>query len=722
MAKIDSLAHLNPEQREAVLTIDRPLKIVAGAGTGKTNVITTKIAHLINEHNYFPSQILAVTFTNKAAREMKERVAKMVIKQTGAPWILTFHALGVRILRTNHDSIKLPASFNIIDQGDQKTIIRRIVKAMFPRQESTQADFEKKALRQISEWKNDQVNPKEALAFNQNIYLDNLAKIYEAYDRELQRNQSLDFDDLLLRALEILHSDSVALKKWQEKFKYILVDEFQDTNQVQFDLIKMLRGQAPQLTVVGDPDQTIYSWRGAKNEIINNFNREFKHAKTVVLKQNYRSTQEILNLANDFIALNPHQEIKKLTANQKSGVIPQIHETLTGHYEAKFIAQEIKRLKKQHHYQNSDFFVLYRSNYWSRNLENVFTNEKLPFDLIGGIKFRERKVVKDALAFMKVLLTNDDLSMERVLRVTPRIGEVTVNKLRLMAREQDLSLFDLLVAEEPLVLKVSKYLAPLRDTFIKAQTKKDQSLEKLTRFLLVNSGYWDYAKSIDNLEHDNIDNLNELLQQLQLFDQEFEADNYGTDNRLLAFLQEEALSGNEDNLQTPNKITLLTIHSAKGLENKVVFVAGLNHGVFPSIHSAMKTKSLEEERRLLYVAITRAQERLYLTYVNGEYSVVTKSEMRPSKFIGELNRKHFHWHGNAVATHHREIEHQLPSSLRASLANHKIHYQRNDLVNHFVLGDGVVTKVVGDEVFVAFNNPKFGVQAIAINSPVLRKK
>ncbi|WP_100609830.1 ATP-dependent helicase [Entomoplasma freundtii] len=714
------LENLNKQQRQAVEIVDSPLRIVAGAGSGKTRVITTKIAYLIDHVGIKSTKILALTFTNKAAREMKDRVQKILQNEALNPFISTFHSFCARVLREEAPILNLPKHFNILDTADQRTILRQLIKAHDLSPEINVVKFEKKALGQISDWKNGLLSPDDVLETSANPDDREVAKLYKLYDERLRSEKALDFDDLQVYTYHLFSNYPEVLEKWRKRFDYVMVDEFQDTNDLQFELIRFLTKGRNDLTVVGDPDQTIYSWRGARVEIITNFQKYYPNAKTIVLNENYRSTQQILDLANDFIEQNHHREKKLIFTQNLGGKRPEVKEAASRYAEARYITSMIEKMVKNDGYQYNDFFILYRANYWSQEFEKVLTNAKIPYQLVGAIKFRERKVIKDAMAFLKVILLQDNLSMERLLHLTPKVGEVTQQKLTLLAQEKGLNLYEVVTSPENEALAVTKHLETLRNALIQGEqlANNQAPVTQILETLLDLSGYWEQVKILDNDEKDNQNHLKALLDQVQRFDDEFDPERYGESNPLLAFLQEEALTSGDDNQQEPNKVTLLTIHSAKGLENKVVFIAGVNQDVFPSRFSMMRTDSLEEERRALYVAMTRAKERLILSYVQGEYSRLSNGLLQASRFIRELNQDLIDIERN-IFVHNDGVITSQPASTKTMAASE---FQKGDLVNHILFGDGIVIKVYETEYQIAFNNPKFGVQILVKGNPVLRKK
>ncbi|QHX36346.1 ATP-dependent helicase [Spiroplasma sp. BIUS-1] len=716
------LKQLNDEQLDSVITTDVPLRIIAGAGSGKTRVITTKIAYLIEKENIFPSKILAVTFTNKAAQEMRDRVNKIIPDMDRNPMITTFHSFCVRVLREDCEYIGLSKDFTIIDNADQNKIIRDIIKNLDISTDKTKP--EKKILSKISNWKSKQLTWEEAYEETFNVAEKKWAKAYRDYEKYLSEKNCLDFDDLILKVHKLFNENLDVREKWKNRFDYILVDEFQDTNYTQFDLVKWLTGSRNNLTVVGDPDQTIYSWRGAKVNIILNFKDEFKNARTVMLTENYRSTKPILDIANEFIDNNKNREKKDIFTQKKEGEIVKVKEVASRNFEAKFVSKKIKELVEEKNYKYSDIYVLYRTNAWSQEFEKEFQNQKIPFHLIGGFKFRDRKVIKDVTSLLRAVVFKDDLAMERVFGFTPKVGAVTATKIKQAAYEYDLNLFDFLTKESQAVNSISKNLNELINCLIKAREvfEENKSLLELTELLVKLSGYRDRLDLKDKEDVEALQNLEAYYDQMEKYDLEYNQSENEL-NRAVSFLQEEAISSDEEGIAEINKVTLLTIHSAKGLENKVVFIVGLNKDVFPSKMSFYSMESLEEERRAFYVAITRAQELLFISYVSGEYSYISSGELGASRFIQELNpdlyeiERNIYFHSNNETTSGYKGKPNLeakPTKLDAGVV-------KGDKIKHMVFGQGTVVKVIDKYISVAFADPKQGVKMIPITTSAWEK-
>ncbi|QGS51551.1 ATP-dependent helicase [Spiroplasma tabanidicola] len=718
------LEGLNDNQLESIITTDVPLRVIAGAGSGKTRVITNKIAYLVEQEQINPFKILAVTFTNKAANEMKNRIKKISHNKYTIPHIMTFHAFCVRVLREDYELLNLKKDFVIIDTSEQEKIIRKLLKTL--NLDDSKNKPERKIISKISKWKSSFVTWDDAYESSFNPTDKSYAKVYRDYEDYLKENGYVDFDDLLLKVHALLKYNIETRKKWINRFSYILVDEFQDTNNVQYDLIKWLTDKRGCLTVVGDPDQTIYSWRGAKVNIILNFEREFQNARTILLDQNYRSTKPILDLANSFIQNNKNREDKNIYTQKKEGEKVEVKECATKYFEAKYIAKKIEELVKNHKYAYSDIFVLYRINAWSVDFEKEFANSKIPFQLVGGFQFRDRKVIKDVTALLKAIAIKDNFSFERVFSFVPKVGAVTADRLFNCAEENDLNMFELLTQREDLVAKISKHLGEITNVLRDCNQMflDNKPVVEIASYAINKSGYKERLDLKDKDGVDSSENLNAYLDQMRRFDNDYEA-NESDGNRLIKFLQEETLNmTSEDIFETPNKVTLMTIHAAKGLENKVIFIVGLSSDVFPSRMSMYSKEGLEEERRTFYVAITRAQERLYISYVSGEYSYLANGEFGPSRFINELDpnlysiEKSIFFHSSTEMSSKKYdsgVVETVPQKLDAGV-------KTGEIIEHLMFGEGVVNKIMDKYIQVSFSNPAYGTKLIPISSNSWNKK
>ncbi|PQP79468.1 ATP-dependent DNA helicase [Spiroplasma sp. ChiS] len=723
------IENLNPNQREAVLAITGPVRIIAGAGSGKTRIITNKIAYLIKYANLQPWRICAVTFTNKATNEMKTRIIDMIGNSGQRCLIATYHALCVRILREDIIHLNYDRQFNIIDMADQDSIIRNIYKTLPVKYDAQEAKMVKNF---ISKWKNDFISPNSAkqLASGDEV---RWAEIYDVYEKRLREINSVDFNDLILLTYKLFKNNVEVLKKWQNHFDYFLVDEFQDTNELQFDIIKWLVGDNHNITVVGDPDQTIYSWRGAKINLILNFDKYFPHTQTIILNENYRSTQNILSLANNLIIHNKNRIEKDLFTIKASGQLPILYHGANSSDESDFVAHKIKTLMKEENYNYNDILILYRANYLSRDLEGALADYGLSYRIFGAFKFYERKEIKDALAFLKIIMNNDPLAIERILLLTPKIGPKAFEQIMQILKEHQIMFTTLLEQHFDLLpLNLQHSLNKLREAIVIAlgQLPTAKSIESLLVLLLDKTGYLQRLR--DNFEEEREENILELIASVVKFDKQ-NKDLEGTE-LLSEYLQLISLQTDSDSDDlTDNTISLMTIHNAKGLEKKVVFIVGLNEGIFPTTQAIkMETEQLEEERRALYVAITRAKELLFISYADG-YSYITGNERFESRFIKELNgdfyekvnsERLFSKSKSITISFHNQSEKQsrttfhLNKNLESSFKSNP--WKVNDTVSHELFGIGVVVKIIAQNVQIAFPSP-YNIKIISADSQAIKK-
>lgn len=627
---------LNPEQKDAVLHTEGPLLILAGAGSGKTRVLTYRIAYMIEEKGVNPWNILAITFTNKAAKEMRERVEEL-IGSTKDMWISTFHAACARILRKDIERLDgYKKNFVIFDTKDQEAVVKECLKEL----NLNEKNFPFKSVSAtISNAKNMLEDPARfAQKSMQDIRLRKLSDIYNLYQKKLKKNNALDFDDILFKAVELLANNPDILEYYQNKFKYILIDEYQDTNYCQYKLVSFLARQHKNLCVVGDDDQSIYSWRGADIGNILNFEKDFPSAKVVKLEQNYRSTQTILDAANAVIKNNFGRKSKKLWTENEMGGSILFYNALDEWGEANFIASEIKRMEAAYGKKLNEFSVLYRTNAQSRVIEEAFMSHGIPYRIIGGFKFYDRKEVKNVIGYLRLIQNPyEDISLKRVINIPKRgIGNTSLAAVESYARANNDSLFGALM-EVDAIPGLSKKAVNSMKEFVKlisglmaaAEIKKPSEVLKE---LLDKSGYLDsLQKEGDEDSLTRAENIKELLSATL----EYESKN--PEANLEQFLEQLALMSDLDNLDTEAEaVVLMTLHSAKGLEFPVVFMSGMEEGVFPSQRSYFEEHQMEEERRLMYVGITRARECLYLTsafertlFGNTTYNVA-------SQFIKEI--------------------------------------------------------------------------------------
>ncbi|WHY01054.1 DNA helicase PcrA [Neobacillus sp. DY30] len=628
---------LNPEQQSAVKATDGPLLLMAGAGSGKTRVLTHRIAYLIVEKRVNPYNILAITFTNKAAREMRERIGKMMGGAAEEIWISTFHSMCVRILRRDIDRMGYNRNFTILDTGDQQSVIKGILKDknLDPKKYDPRA-----LLGAISSAKNELIDPEEYAKTAGGYFEQTVSDVYTEYQKRLRKNQALDFDDLIMMTIQLFQRVPEVLEFYQRKFQYIHVDEYQDTNRAQYMLVKFLANRFKNLCVVGDSDQSIYRWRGADIANILSFEKDYPDAKVILLEQNYRSTKRILLAANKVIENNVTRKAKNLWTENPEGNKLVYYRADSEQGEAQFVAGKIKELTRDGKYKLSDVAILYRTNAQSRVMEEVLLKSNIEYSIVGGTKFYDRKEIKDMLAYLRLISNNDDdISLQRIINVPKRgIGSSSVDKMANFAAMHDISIFEALDSVELLGLspKITKGAREFRD-LIKNYTQMQEylSVTELVEDILDKSGYREMLKAEKSIEaQSRLENLDELLSVTKNFEEVNE------DKSLVAFLTDLALVADIDSLdedgEKTDAITLMTLHSAKGLEFPVVFLIGLEEGVFPHSRSLMEEAEMEEERRLAYVGITRAEQTLFLTNAQMR-TLFGRTSMNPaSRFIREI--------------------------------------------------------------------------------------
>ncbi|MFC4182933.1 DNA helicase PcrA [Saccharococcus thermophilus] len=632
------LANLNKEQQAAVKTTEGPLLIMAGAGSGKTRVLTHRIAYLMAEKHVAPWNILAITFTNKAAREMKERVQALLGGAAEEVWISTFHSMCVRILRRDIDRIGINRNFSILDTTDQLSVIKNILKE----KNIDPKKFEPRAiLGTISSAKNELLTPEKFAKRASSYYEKIVSDVYDEYQQRLLRNHSLDFDDLIMTTIQLFERVPEVLEYYQYKFQYIHIDEYQDTNRAQYTLVKMLAARFQNICVVGDADQSIYRWRGADIQNILSFERDYPNAKVILLEQNYRSTKRILQAANEVIENNINRKPKRLWTENPEGQKIVYYEAMNEADEAQFVAGKIKEYVDSGKRRYSDFAILYRTNAQSRIIEEVFLKSNIPYQIVGGLKFYDRKEIKDILAYLRVIANpNDDISLLRIINVPKRgIGASSLDKIVSYASENGLSVFEALGELEHIGLsaRIAASLLEFRRQLEQwAQLQEYVSVTELVEEVLDKSGYREMLKAENTLEaQSRLENIDEFLSVTKHFE------NVSEDKSLIAFLTDLALISdidqlNETNGNSEDSVVLMTLHSAKGLEFPVVFLIGMEEGIFPHNRSLDDEDEMEEERRLAYVGITRAEEELFLTSAQMR-TLFGNIHMNPvSRFIGEI--------------------------------------------------------------------------------------
>ena len=710
---MELLSKLNAQQKEAVLHVDGPLLVLAGAGSGKTRVLTHRIAYLINHVGVYPSNILAITFTNKAAREMKERIQKLIGNLGDNIWVSTFHSACVRILRRDIDKLGFDKSFVIYDYSDQQTVVKSCLKEL----NLNDKNFPPKSvLEMIGKAKDDLIEPNVFGKIHESDFrMSKIAKIYELYQKKLRHNNALDFDDIIMYTIKLFDASPEVLEYYQKKFKYVLVDEYQDTNTAQYSLVSLLSKQHKNLFVVGDDDQSIYGWRGANIRNILDFEKEFKGAKIVKLEQNYRSTQVILDVANHVISNNMGRKSKRLWTDNQGGEKVTRYEALNEHDEAAFIVSKIKELVGEMGKQYKDFSILYRINAQSRVIEETFLKEGVPYKIIGGLKFYDRKEIKDIIAYLRLVQnTSDDVSIKRIINVPKRgIGSTTVDMAEKIAVERGISIFDTISSAEE-SRELQRSLTKLNG-FVNMiskfrENKENFKLSELINQILECSGMLEELQKENTVESQTrIENIKEFVSVAI----EFEEGNEG--KGLEDFLENVSLISDVDKLEEDvDSVVLMTIHSAKGLEFPIVLLIGLEEGIFPGYRSMSSESEIEEERRLCYVGITRARERLFLTNAVSRTIFGSTSYNKVSRFINEMPDEHINEterklklnaikrEGNVVSGE-RKLDKYLQSSKMEAIKRNKdklknfkaedINFNIGDAVSHKKFGLGVIHSV-----------------------------
>ncbi len=625
---------LNDKQKEAVLATEGPCLVIAGAGSGKTKVLTHKIAYLISEKNVKPYNILAITFTNKAASEMKQRVEKIVGDVAQEMWMGTFHSICVRILRRFIDRIGFDTSFLIFDTSDQKTVVKECLKALNI-DDKTFSD--RSVLSEISNAKNEMLTPKAYQAkYSGEFRKEKIGQVYELYQKRLRENNAIDFDDIINYTIDILSENPDVLQYYTEKFKYVLVDEYQDTNKAQFTLVTILASRYGNITVVGDNDQGIYSFRGADISNILNFEKDFPGTKIIKLEQNYRCTGNILKAANAVIKHNENKYEKKLWTENEDGSLPCLYQAEDEYDEANYVVKQIEHLKTEEYLKPKDFVILYRMNAQSRAIEDILRRENIPYKIVGGLKFYERKEIKDTIAYLRLIHnTSDNLSLKRIINEPKRgIGKTSLDKIQEISDKTGTSMYEIIKhAEEYDLNRVKANAEEFINLIEELRLKKQElSISELLKEVLNKSGYTRALELENTVEAETrMQNLEEFLTVAIEFEEE------SADNTLPEFLESITLSSDVDEMQDEdNTVTLMTLHSAKGLEFPVVFLVGMEEGIFPGYKSIGEPKELEEERRLFYVGITRAKQFLHLTCAKHRTIFGSTSYNAVSRFIKEI--------------------------------------------------------------------------------------
>ena len=633
MNKEELINGLNDKQKEAVLATDGPCLVIAGAGSGKTKVLTHKIAY-DRESGIKPWNILAITFTNKAANEMKERIEKLIGDAAKDLWMGTFHSICVRILRRYIDRIGYKTDFVIFDTSDQKTLIKECLKTL---KVDDKIFTDRGVLSEISNGKNEMLEPKAyGVKYAGDFRKKTIAEIYELYQRRLRENNAIDFDDIINFTIKILSENPDVLDYYTEKFKYILVDEYQDTNKAQFTLVSLLASKYGNVTAVGDNDQGIYSFRGADISNILNFERDFPGTKIIKLEQNYRCTGNILKAANAVIKHNENKYDKKLWTENEEGHLPCIYCGEDEYDEGRYIVEQINHLKTEEYYKNSDFTILYRMNAQSRAIEDILMREGIPYKVIGGLKFYERKEIKDIIAYLRLIHNSaDNLSLKRIINEPKRgIGKTSIEQIQEISDKTGNSMYEIIRnAQEYGLTRVFSNSRDFIEQIEYLKSKKDElKISDLIKETLNKTGYTKALENENSVEAETrIENLEEFLTVAIEFEEE------SADNTLAEFLENITLSSDIDGMEDQDDlVTLMTLHSAKGLEFPVVFLVGMEEGIFPGYKTIGEPQALEEERRLFYVGITRAKQYLYLTCAKHRTIFGSTSYNQVSRFVKEI--------------------------------------------------------------------------------------
>lgn len=704
------LSGLNPQQLKAVKTVDGPLLIMAGAGSGKTRVLTHRIAYLLFEKNITPWNILAITFTNKAAREMKERVAHLTGPEAEEIWISTFHSLCVRILRRNIDQIGMSTSFTILDATDQLTVVKQVMKEQ---NIDTKKFDPRSVLASISSAKNElktATDVEKLLDHSFNPFQSVVSDVYKEYEKKLRKNNALDFDDLIMTTIELFKRVPDVLDFYQRKFQYIHVDEYQDTNRAQYVLIQMLSEHHQNLCVVGDSDQSIYKWRGADIGNILSFEHDYPNANVILLEQNYRSTKTILNAANEVIANNRNRKEKKLWTDNDEGNKITYYRGETERDEAYFIVEQASQMKEKGR-SYSDISVLYRTNAQSRVIEDVLVKANIPYTIVGGTKFYDRKEIKDLLAYLRLIANrDDDISLERVVNVPKRgIGVASIEKVMNYATMHDVTMLTALEEVEHIGLskRAQNALVEFYNLIENFEKMQDYlSVSELIEEVLEKTGYREMLQNERTLESESrLENLNEFLSVALEFEKASD------DKSLIAFLTDLALIADIDQLdeeENSEAITLMTLHSAKGLEFPVVFLVGMEEGIFPHSRSLFEEEEMEEERRLAYVGMTRAEEELFITNCRMRTLYGRMNMNQVSRFIQEIPAELLYSFGEEESMTKQKPVRKAVKRFHQS-GGEQLDWNVGDKAVHKKWGVGTVVSVRGEgdslELDIAFPSP-----------------
>lgn len=694
-----NLDTLNDRQKKAVLYNEGPLLIIAGAGAGKTKTLTTKIAYLIEEMGALPSNILAITFTNKAAKEMKDRIIRLIGSIGYQIQTSTFHSFGLKLLKENYERLGFDKNFVIMDSDDSLTIVKKILKDM----DLDPKIYNPRAIRnKISSCKNELISPKAYSRYTVSPYEEIVCKVYEKYQEKLMKNNAVDFDDLLILPIKLFEENKDILEKYQEQFKYILIDEYQDTNEAQYKLTKMLSEKYRLITCVGDDSQSIYSFRGANYKNILNFEKDYKDAKTILLEQNYRSTSYILNAANDVIKNNKMKKEKNLWTSRGEGNKVKYYRALSESDEAYYVVKGIKQaISNGDNYD--DIAVLYRTNAQSRNLEEAMLKENIPYRVVGSFYFYSRKEIKDLLAYLRLIHNEkDNISLLRVINTPKRgIGLKTIENLTKKADEENISIYEAITSGKELEFK--KIIEKLKEV------SENVTLTELIDKILTGTGIKEELEKEEDLTSEvRLENLEEFKSITKSFEER-----EGLISLEDFLLEISLVSDAEEYKDDTNRVSLMTVHSVKGLEYKDVFIVGMEEGIFPHMNSLMESSEIEEERRLAYVAITRAKDNL--TIINARRRTLFGREQvnPPSRFISEISTDLLD-----IVNKKEEITPKL--DVNTVLREEAVDYKLGDNVYHETFGAGKVVEVTNTLISVAFKHPH-GIKKLMKNHKKLSK-
>lgn len=696
-----NLDNLNDKQKEAVLYNDGPLLIIAGAGAGKTKTLTSKIAYIIDEHLATPYNILAITFTNKAAKEMRDRLYLLIGDEARKLQVSTFHSFGLKLLRENYELLGYDRNFVIMDSDDSLTVVKKIIKDL----DCDPKVYNPKAIRnKISSCKNELISAKAYERYAVSDYEQVIQKVYEKYEKKLQQNNSVDFDDLLILPIKLFREHQDVLEKYQNLYQYVLIDEYQDTNQAQYILTKMISEKNRRITCVGDDSQSIYSFRGANYKNILNFENDYRDAKTILLEQNYRSTGNILDAANQVIKNNRDRKDKNLWTNKGPGEKIKYYRAYNERDEAQYVIRKIKELVNRN-VEYKDIAVLYRTNAQSRVVEEEMLKENLPYRVIGSFYFYSRKEIKDLIAYLRLIHNSkDNVSLLRVINTPKRgIGLKTIENLTIKADTEGISIYDAIESGKELEFK--KTIEKLKSV------AEDLTLTELIDKVLDASGMKKELESEQTLEAEvRLENLEEFKSITKAFEEK-----EGLISLEDFLLEISLVSDVEEYKDDPNRISLMTVHSVKGLEFDHVFVIGMEEGLFPHMNSLMENVALEEERRLCYVAITRARDDLHLVNARRR-TLFGKEQVNPvSRFISEINP-------DLLETN---VKDEIPKKeekidTKEMFREEDVDYKVGDFVYHETFGTGKVVEVTNTLVSVAFKHPH-GIKKLMKNHKKLSK-